>query len=190
MTGHNISEKKVQTVINLFQEKLINIPVDKGSSFLPGEINAAFIRSTWEIKKPNKQKIKRSGKSIALFSKVKEAFNLQLQVLPSYNSHNAHMPSMYCLKTKKRNDFMNLAFQMGVNCVFHYIRTLFTCRKIRKTFGNMSVTDSISSRLLRMPYRLNRNTKKIFIYLRKYFNRFNLAIMFVFSLMIQKKCLF
>ena len=95
---------------------------------------------------------------------------------------------------RKRNDFMNLAFQMGVNCVFHYIplHSSPAGKKYGKTFGNMSVTDSISSRLLRMPLwvGIEKHQKKYLVYLRKYFSRFNLAIMFVFSLMIQKKCLF
>ena len=66
----------------------------------------------------------------------------------------------------KRNDFMNLTFKMGVNCVFHYIplHSSPAGKRYGKVNGKMNVTDNISSRLLRMPLwvGIEKHQKKIF----------------------------
>mgnify|MGYP001289849976 CR=1 FL=1 len=141
--------------------------VDKGSSFLPGEINAAFLFAQLQKSKVlTRKRIKIWNKYNSFFKKVRETFKLELQILPSYNTHNAHMYYVLFENENKRNDFMNLTFKMEVNCVFHYIplHSSPAGKRYGKVNGKMNVTDNISSRLLRMPLwvGIEKHQKKIF----------------------------
>tara|TARA_B100001121_G_C18697265_1_gene625568 strand:+ start:535 stop:1665 length:1131 start_codon:yes stop_codon:yes gene_type:complete len=128
--------------------------VDKGSSFLPGEINAAFLLAQLERSKLlTRQRIKIWNKYDKFFKSVQSKFNLELPNIPKYNKHNAHMYYVLFESKQKRDKFMKLTYDLGVNCVFHYIplHSAPAGKKFGKTVGKMNITNDISSRLLRMP---------------------------------------
>ena len=96
--------------------------VDTGSSFLPSEINAAFLLAQLE----NLDDIQH--KRVQIWSRYqKELTDLEekgyvlLPQMPDYATNNAHMFYMICRNLKERTDLISYMNQNGVLAVFHYL---------------------------------------------------------------------
>ena len=96
--------------------------VDMGSSFLPAEINAAFLWAQLE----NLDEIQ--GKRKQLWNKYYELLKpladkgyFQLPDIPAYASNNAHMFYLVCRNLEERTAMINCLKEQEVLAVFHYL---------------------------------------------------------------------
>ncbi|HRS19828.1 MAG TPA: dTDP-4-amino-4,6-dideoxygalactose transaminase [Bacteroidales bacterium] len=91
--------------------------VDVGSSFLPSEINAAFLWAQLE----NLEDIQRRRLEIWNEYRYKILdIRYQFPVIPEYASNNAHMFYLVCSSLEERTEFITKMKKQEVNPVFHY----------------------------------------------------------------------
>lgn len=128
--------------------------VDKGSSYLPSDIIAAYLYSVLEISK--KIQLKR----VSVWQRYYEEFEkLELQgvirrpIIPEYCTNNGHMFYLLLNDLKTRTKFINYLKEKGVCAPFHYIplHSAPAGEKYCKTFSTMDVTNKISDTLVRLP---------------------------------------
>lgn len=96
--------------------------VDMGSSFLPAEINAAFLWAQLEniedIQSKRKQLWNRYYERL---SKIASETTFNLQDLPSYATNNAHMFYLIFPNLDKRTKFIQYLREQDILTVFHYL---------------------------------------------------------------------
>lgn len=128
--------------------------IDAGSSYLPSELNAAYLYAQLE----NAEKIydNRMDTWNRYYSELKdlaEAGVIELPYIPEDCVHNAHM---FYIKTKdleERTQFIDYMNQKGIKCVFHYIplHTAPAGKKYGIFCGEDKYTTAESERLVRLP---------------------------------------
>ena len=96
--------------------------VDMGSSFLPAEINAAFLWAQLE----NLDEIQAKRKQLwqTYYDHLKPLADeglFQLPELPNYASNNAHMFYLLLPSLEKRTDLIKHLKENGILAVFHYL---------------------------------------------------------------------
>lgn len=128
--------------------------VDKGSSYLPSDLNAAYLwaqlekaqeiyddrMGSWELYREQLQGLAREGR-------------IELPVIPEGCVHNAHM---FYIKTKdlaERTALIQWLKEDGITAVFHYIplHTAPAGLKYGRFHGEDVYTTKESERLLRLP---------------------------------------
>ena len=125
-----------------------------GSSFLPGDLVAAFLLA--QLQSADIIKDLRHQRWTRYF------FNLSpnqspdgycLPQIPDYSSHNAHMFYLLCRDNDTRNSLIHHLRTLGIHSVFHYIPlhsspaglVYGTCS------GSMQVTNRVSDTIVRLP---------------------------------------
>lgn len=97
--------------------------VDMGSSFLPSEINAAFLWAQLEhldeIQAKRKLLWNTYHEKLSVISRQSSAFTLP--DLPEYATNNAHMFYLLCPNLEKRSAFIQYMKENGILTVFHYL---------------------------------------------------------------------
>ena len=96
--------------------------VDMGSSFLPAEINAAFLWAQLE----NLDEIQAKRKSLweayyKLLTPLADKQLFQLPDLPDYASNNAHMFYLVCRNLEERTALIKFLKEHEIQAVFHYL---------------------------------------------------------------------
>ncbi|MCG6533933.1 MAG: DegT/DnrJ/EryC1/StrS family aminotransferase, partial [Syntrophales bacterium LBB04] len=128
--------------------------VDVGSSYLTGEVVAAFLWAEMEEAKAI------TGKRLAIWKRYHEALQpleaegvLRRPMIPECCQHNAHMYYILLESLEKRNELIDRLREQGVNTVFHYVplHSSPAGRRYGRVSGSMVNTVSISDRLLRLP---------------------------------------
>ena len=128
--------------------------VDIGSSFLPGEVVAAFLWA--QLQDADSITARRvalwDGYFRRLVPKASTA-GLTLPTVPAHCTHNAHMFYVLVPRAGRRTDLLKRMNDAGVNAVFHYVPLHGSPagRKFGRVGGTMSVTDDVSARLIRLP---------------------------------------
>lgn len=128
--------------------------VDVGSSYLPGEITAAFLAAQIE------EAADITRKRLAIWDQYHEwalehelAGRLRRPIVPDHCTHNAHMYYLLLPSLEARTHFIESLKEQGVQSVFHYIPL--HSSPAGSTFGrtgsSLAVTDDIADRLVRMP---------------------------------------
>lgn len=128
--------------------------MDAGSSYLPSELNAAYLWAQLEVADTILDNRMRSWNMY--FSSLKELEEkgyIQLPVIPKECTHNAHM---FYIKTKdleERQDLIAYLEAKGIKAVFHYIplHSSPAGRKYGTFYGEDRYTTKESERLLRLP---------------------------------------
>ena len=128
--------------------------MDAGSSYLPSELNAAYLWAQLEVADTILANRMRSWNMY--FSSLKELEEkgyIQLPVMPKECTHNAHM---FYIKTKDLEERQNLIAYLeakGIKAVFHYIplHSSPAGRKYGTFYGEDRYTTKESERLLRLP---------------------------------------
>ena len=93
--------------------------VDMGSSFLPAEINAAFLWAQLENLDEIQAKRKQLwNKYYELLKPIAERGYFQLPDIPDYATNNAHMFYLVCRNLEERT---NLIKEHDIQAVFHYL---------------------------------------------------------------------
>lgn len=126
--------------------------VDYGSSYLPSELNAAYLWPQLEIADEiNNARLHIWNTYYKELSSIKG--KIELPVIPDGCIHNAHMFYIKCKDLEERTDFISYMKENGIGCVFHYIplHSAPAGEKFGRFFGEDKYTTSESDRLVRLP---------------------------------------
>jgi len=129
--------------------------VDVGSSYLPGEVIAAFLWAQMQ----DAQEI--TARRLALWDRYHAAMapfeaagKLRRPSVPTHCQHNAHMYYIVLDSLEHRTHVMASMKERGVNTVFHYVplHSAPAGLALSRSHGSMDYTDDLSERLLRLPF--------------------------------------
>jgi len=125
-----------------------------GSSFLPGELIAAFLWAQLEqADRLTRERLVSWQRYHELLEPLEDKGVLRRPIVPVDCQHNAHM--YYVLLDPKidRQKVLDELRRHNVGAVFHYVplHSSPAGQKFGRTFGSMQVTDRQSRRLLRLP---------------------------------------
>ncbi len=128
--------------------------VDYGSSYLPSDLNAAYLYAQLEkADEINENRLKSWNHYNEAFKNLQEAGKLELPTIPEECVHNAHMYYIKLKDLKQRTEFLSYMRENGVYTVFHYIPLHSSTAGMRfGTFrGEDKYTTLESERLARLP---------------------------------------
>ncbi|MBR3696978.1 MAG: dTDP-4-amino-4,6-dideoxygalactose transaminase [Clostridia bacterium] len=124
---------------------------DIGSSYLPSDINAAFLYSQLEVAdKVNKRRLKLWN---LYYENLKDLKEIELPYIPNECSHNAHIFYIKAKNIKERTELIDFLKNNEILTVFHYIplHTSIAGKKYGRFNGIDKYTTRESERLLRLP---------------------------------------
>jgi dTDP-4-amino-4,6-dideoxygalactose transaminase len=128
--------------------------VDVGSSYLPGEIIAAFLWAQVEdARKITAKRLEIWGEYHRAFEPLEAERRVRRPIVPAGCEHNAHMYYLLLKDLSTRTAFIDSMKQQGINCVFHYVplHSSPAGKKYGRAVGEMAVTNDLADRLLRLP---------------------------------------
>jgi dTDP-4-amino-4,6-dideoxygalactose transaminase len=128
--------------------------VDIGSSYLPGEIIAAVLWAQMEEADAiTRRRLDLWAYYHQWFVALENAGSVRRPLVPRDCVHNAHMYYLLLPGLDKRTEFIARLKERGIHAVFHYVplHSAPMGRKLGRAVGEMSNTDSLSDRLLRLP---------------------------------------
>jgi dTDP-4-amino-4,6-dideoxygalactose transaminase len=128
--------------------------VDIGSSFLPGEITAAFLLAQMqEAAKITQKRLDSWIQYHELLAPLEKAGKLRRPVVPKGCEHNAHMYHILLESLQQREQKLKKLEKEGVNAVFHYVplHSSPAGKKYGRLAGKLPHTQDISERILRLP---------------------------------------
>ena len=128
--------------------------VNYGSSYLPSDMNAAYLYAQLEIADEiNQARLKLWDRYYEGLRTLKEAGKLELPVVPEGCAHNAHMFFVKAADVKERTELIAFLKENGIMSVFHYIplHTAPAGRKFGRFHGEDRYTTKESERLARLP---------------------------------------
>ena len=128
--------------------------VDAGSSYLPSELNAAYLWAQLELADEiNEWRLSRFYQYMELLAPLEEKGLLQLPQVPEGCVHNGHMFYIKVKDIEERSLLIRYLDQQGVNAVFHYIplHTAPAGKRFGRFHGEDRYTTKESERLLRLP---------------------------------------
>jgi dTDP-4-amino-4,6-dideoxygalactose transaminase len=128
--------------------------VDLGSSYLPGEVIAAFLWAQMQ----EAEKITASRLAIwntyhAAFEELELSGRIRRPNIPAGCEHNAHMYYLLMRDLEDRTRFIDAMKSQGVNCVFHYVPLHSSPKGLicSRAAGVLPVTVDLADRLIRLP---------------------------------------
>lgn len=128
--------------------------VDYGSSYLPSELNAAYLWAQLEkADEINENRLQSWNRYNEAFQELAEAGKIELPTIPDGCVHNAHMYYVKLKDLEERTKFIAYMKEAGVQCTFHYIplHSAPAGQKFGIFSGNDERTTSESERLVRLP---------------------------------------
>lgn len=128
--------------------------VDIGSSYLPGEIIAAFLAAQMEeADSITRQRLAIWNTYHQWLAEAEKAGKLRRPVVPAHCAHNAHMYYILLPDLEHRTAFIDKLRKVGINSVFHYIplHSAPAGQSLGRSHGELNVTNEMSERLVRLP---------------------------------------
>jgi dTDP-4-amino-4,6-dideoxygalactose transaminase len=128
--------------------------VEVGSSFLPGEITAAFLAAQLEEAEALTARRLAIWETYHAWAEAHErAGRVRRPLIPQHCEHNAHMYYLLLPDLAARTRFIQLLREAGVYAVFHYVplHDSPAGRRLGRAVGALPVTGSVSERLVRLP---------------------------------------
>ncbi len=128
--------------------------VDKGSSYLPSELNMAYLLPQLEIADEiNNRRLMLWNLYYSQLKELEEAHKIELPYVPQECEHNAHMFYIKAANLDERTALIEYLAANGIKAVFHYVplHTSIAGRKFGQFIGEDHYTTSESDRLLRLP---------------------------------------
>lgn len=125
-----------------------------GSSFLPGELIAAFLwAQLQEADLITQERLARWNHYHASLAGLEEAGILRRPTVPAHCVHNAHMYYVVLAPEFDRQRVLAALQRSGINAIFHYVPLHSSPAGLRygRTHGELPVTSSQSERLIRLP---------------------------------------
>lgn len=128
--------------------------VEKGSSYLPSDINAAYLYpQLQDAELINRDRLERWGQYYENLSDLARSEKIQLPIVPKECRHNAHMFYIKTRDIEERTALMERLRQNGVTAAFHYV-PLHSSPQGRRAgvfHGEDQNTTDTANRLLRLP---------------------------------------
>jgi len=128
--------------------------VDIGSSYLPSEINAAFLWAQLEeAESITWQRLRIWEMYHDAFGRLEGEGKVRRPVISPECQHNAHMYYLLLPDLETRGKLLKRLQVAGVNAVFHYVplHSSPAGRKYGRAHGDLSHTQNVSDRLVRLP---------------------------------------
>jgi dTDP-4-amino-4,6-dideoxygalactose transaminase len=128
--------------------------LDVGSSFLPGELTAAFLKAQLE----NVDQF--CARRLQLWQRYHEGFEalersgaLRRPVVPEHCRANGHIYYVLLPTAAAQTSMLATLRSQGIDAVFHYVPLHSAPAGLRfgRVSGNLAVTDDLSHRLIRLP---------------------------------------
>jgi dTDP-4-amino-4,6-dideoxygalactose transaminase len=128
--------------------------VDVGSSYLPSELQSAFLLAQLESAKEI------TGQRLAAWQRYRQnllplerAGRLRLPVIPQEYKHNAHMFYILLNSAQEQAKVLEGMKKAEINAVFHYqpLHTAPAGQLYGRAHGALDVTNDLSARLVRLP---------------------------------------
>ena len=128
--------------------------VDKGSSYLPSELNAAYLCG--QLENANliyNDRMNSWNKYKELLQELADKNIIELQYIPEDCKHNAHMFYIKCKDLDERTKLIDFLKKNDISAVFHYIplHSAEAGLKFGRFNGEDKYTTRESERLLRLP---------------------------------------
>lgn len=127
---------------------------DIGSSYLPGELVAAFLFAQME------EACDITRRRLSLWDEYNQAFfslesrgHIRRPIVPVHCQHNAHMYYLLVEDLESRDKLIHFLRDHGINAVFHYVplHSSPVGRRLGRLGSEMEITNSASERLVRLP---------------------------------------
>jgi len=129
--------------------------VDTGSSFLPSEINSAFLWAQLEgLSKIQSRRIARWNQYHDGLKGLAEQGCFTMPDIPSYATNNAHMFYIVCRNLEERTALIAFLKEKGIYAVFHYLSLRLSEYYQKKHIGDIPELpncDRFADRLVRLP---------------------------------------
>jgi dTDP-4-amino-4,6-dideoxygalactose transaminase len=129
--------------------------VDIGSSYLPGEVTAAFLAAQLD------EADAITARRLALWNHYNDwakshdaAGSVRRPFVPAHCTHNAHMFYLLLQDLQARTHCIEYMRERDIHPVFHYIplHSAPAGRRFGRASGDLALTEDISARLVRMPF--------------------------------------
>lgn len=136
--------------------------VDFGDSYLPSEINAAYLWAQLQhADEINQNRMETWNAYKEAFQPLADTEKIEIPIIPKGCIHNAHMFYIKCKSLEERTEFINYSKEQGVWCVFHYIplHSAPAGQKYGRFHGTDIYTTRESDRLVRLPMYYNLSVK-------------------------------
>ena len=134
---------------------------DIGSSFLPGETTAAFLFAQLDqATEITKLRLEIWRKYNNFFLNYNDLGSIKIPFIPKSCEGNGHLFYLLMQSYSERTNFINFMNLYEINCIFHYIplHSSPAGMKFGRTGSSMEITESISSRLVRLPFWIGLDT--------------------------------
>ena len=128
--------------------------VNYGSSYLPSELNAAYLWAELEMADEiNEDRLQSWNHYYNGLQDLAEKGNIELPVIPEGCVHDAHMFYIKAKDLEERTRLIAYMKENGIGCVFHYIplHSAPAGRKFGRFHGEDQYTTKESERLMRLP---------------------------------------
>lgn len=128
--------------------------VEAGSSYLPSELNAAYLYAQLENAEVIfNDRMNSWNKYYERLKPLADEGKIELPVVPEGCTHNAHMFYIKAKDLKERTELISFMKENGIGCVFHYIplHSAPAGQKYGRFSGEDVYTTKESERLARLP---------------------------------------
>lgn len=128
--------------------------VDYGSSYLPSELNAAYLWAQLEAADQiNESRLSVWSRYDEAFRPLADSGRIEVPFVPEGRAHNAHMFYIKCRDLEERTAFISYMKEREIGCVFHYIplHSSPAGQKFGRFDGEDKFTTKESDRLVRLP---------------------------------------
>ncbi len=128
--------------------------VDVGSSFGMGEVTAAFLWAQIERAEAiTRRRVWIWDRYHAAFERLEREAFVRRPIIPDVCTNNAHMYYLLLPSLEERQRVISELKKRGIHAVFHYVplHSSEAGRRLGRAHGDLSRTDALSGRLLRLP---------------------------------------
>ncbi len=128
--------------------------VEKGSSYLPSEMNAAYLYAQLELAEQiTADRMATWQRYYNAFTELAKEGKVELPFIPEDCTHNAHMFYLKCKDLEERTAFIQFLKENDILAVFHYVplHTAPAGLKYGRFHGEDRYTTKESERLVRLP---------------------------------------
>jgi len=136
--------------------------VDYGSSYLPSDLNAAYLWAQLEMADEiNENRLQSWNRYYQAFKTLADKEIIVLPSVPDGCVHNAHMFYIKCTDLETRTAFIQYMKENDILCVFHYVplHTAPAGKKFGRFHGDDNYTVHDSDKLVRLPLYYDMNEK-------------------------------
>lgn len=128
--------------------------VEAGSSYLPSELNAAYLYAQLEAADEiNEKRLAAWKQYYSELKDLEENGKIDLPYIPAECKHNAHMFYIKTRDLEERTSLIRYLKEKGIGAVFHYVplHSSKAGRKYGRFYGMDKYTTKESDRLVRLP---------------------------------------